>query len=48
MKKMDKLSAIYMCIVNDLKAIEELTYHLNKLQEMYEAELKKQEEENND
>lgn len=40
---MNKLVVIEQCIQNDLAAIKELEYHLNKLYEMRASELAKQE-----
>lgn len=40
---MNKLVVIEQCIQNDLAAIKELEYHLNKLYEMRASELAKEE-----
>ena len=39
MDKMDKLSVIRMCISNDLRAIEELQNHIEKLRIMEQETL---------
>lgn len=39
---MDRLAIIQQCIVNDINAIKELEYHLKKLYEMRDNELRAQ------
>lgn len=45
MKKMDRLTVLKKCIVNDENAIKELEMHLAKLYEMYAEEAARQEKE---